>query len=137
MSAEEQSEPEAEAAAEPPPERPKKRKKAKGRKAAASERGAASEDGAAAAKEAAPTAATLPGAGTSAGEKLREAHRAFEVGDSARVRARTRELETAADPAVREAAADLAARIAIDPVQIVVVLACAAVLAAIVYVWVL
>ncbi|HEY8431640.1 MAG TPA: hypothetical protein VIL20_24840 [Sandaracinaceae bacterium] len=105
-------------AAEPP-----KKKKKKGSK---TKKGAA-------AREPVP----LPGAGTPDGDKLREAMRAFEVGDYARVRARTRELASASDPKVREAAADLAERIAIDPVQVVVILACAAVLATIVYVWVL
>ena len=79
----------------------------------------------------------IPGAGTAEGDKLREALRAFEVGDHARVRARARELESASDPAVREAAAELAARISIDPVAVIVMLACAAVLATILYVWVL
>lgn len=78
-----------------------------------------------------------PGAGTPEGDKLREALRAFDVGDYARVRARTKELASAEDPKVREAAADLASRIAVDPVQVVVMLACAAVLVAIAYVWVL
>lgn len=78
----------------------------------------------------------LPGGGTPDGEKLREAFRAFEVGDFARVRARTRELEKAADPAVREAAAELAARVAVDPIAVVLMLACAAVLVSVAYVWV-
>ncbi|MCZ7687293.1 MAG: hypothetical protein M5U28_54570 [Sandaracinaceae bacterium] len=97
----------------------KKAKKKKGKKDAAS-----------------PEPGPLPGAGTAAGDKLREAVRAFEAGDYARVRARTSELASAADPKVRDAAAELAARVAVDPVQVVVILACAAVLAAIAYVWV-
>lgn len=78
----------------------------------------------------------IPGAGTPEGRKLREALRAAEVGDHVRLRRLTRELEEAPDPAVREAAAELAERVAIDPVQVVVFLACAAVLATIAYVWV-
>src|SRR5262245_23906691 len=78
----------------------------------------------------------LPGAGTPDGETLRKAARAFEVGDYALVRRLCAELENAADPSVRDAARDFAARIAIDPVQVVIVLACAAVLVTIAYVWV-
>ena len=79
----------------------------------------------------------IPGAGTAEGDKLREALRALEVGDHVRLRSRARELESASDPAVREAAAELLARISIDPVAIIVMLACAAVLATIIYVWIL
>jgi hypothetical protein len=79
----------------------------------------------------------LPGAGTRDGEKLREAFRAFEVGDYRRVRARCADLARAEDPAVRDAAAELKARTDPDPVQVVVIAACAALLATIVYVWVL
>jgi hypothetical protein len=79
----------------------------------------------------------IPGAGTAEGDKLREALRAFEVGDHVRVRARARDLESASDPAVREAAAELRARISIDPAAVIVMLACAAVLATIIYVWIL
>lgn len=78
----------------------------------------------------------LPGAGTPDGDKLRAAFRAFDVGDYARVRALLPELERAEDPAIRDTAADLRARISIDPVQIVVVVACALVLVAIAYTWV-
>lgn len=79
----------------------------------------------------------IPGAGTPEGDKLREALRAFEVGDHARARARARDLESASDPAVREAAAELLERISIDPVAVIVMLACAAVLGTIIYVWIL
>ncbi len=113
----------ADAPAEEAPRVAKKKKKAKKKKGAEAE-----------AKEA---KKPIPGAGTAEGDKLREALRAFEVGDHARVRARARELESASDPAVREAAAELAARISIDPVAVIVMLACAAVLATILYVWVL
>jgi hypothetical protein len=81
--------------------------------------------------------APVPGRGTSDGDALRQALVAFDAGDHAAVRALTRRLEKADDPAVREAAAKLAARIAIDPIQVVVLAACAAVLFTIVYVWVL
>jgi hypothetical protein len=107
---------------EAPPAKPRKKGKKKDRRAQA---------------EAKKQAAPPPGAGTPDGGKLREALRAFDVGDYARVRARTRELASAEDRKVREAAADLASRIAIDPVQIVVILACALVLGTIAYVWVI
>jgi hypothetical protein len=86
--------------------------------------------------EAKPEVAPLPGEGTPEGELLRDAARAFEAGDYAMVRKRAAELNSAPED-VRQAAQELAARTAIDPVQIVIVVACAAVLAAIVYVWVL
>lgn len=79
----------------------------------------------------------LPGAGTADGETLRAALRAFEVGDFVRVREKARRLQDASDPAVRQAAAELLERISIDPLQIVVFLACVAVFATIVQVWVL
>jgi len=85
------------------------------------------------AKEQAPA---RPGAGTADGELLADAEAAFERGDYVLVRKRTRELVNASDPEVKAAAADLAARIAIDPVQVGIVVACAIVLAIIVYVWV-
>jgi hypothetical protein len=84
-----------------------------------------------------PAPTRLPGAGTPDGDKLREAVRAFEVGDYARVRARVADLKKAEDPAIRAVAEDLGARIDVDPLQIVVILICALVLAMIVYKWVL
>ncbi len=82
--------------------------------------------------------APLPGLGTRDGGKLREAHVAFEAGDYARVRERCRDLEAnAEDPEVRAAAADLRSRIEVDPLQVVVLLACAAVVVAIVMKWIL
>lgn len=82
-------------------------------------------------------AAPLPGAGTPDGAKLREAHVAFEAGDYARVREQTAELEARAeDPAVKDAARALRERVAVDPVQLVVLLACAAVVVGIVLRWV-
>src|SRR5262245_7557131 len=68
--------------------------------------------------------APIPGAGTADGERLREALRAYEVGNFVLVRARTKALANADDPAVRDAAAELAARIGIDPVQIAVIIGC-------------
>ncbi|HJL17144.1 MAG TPA: hypothetical protein RMH99_15870 [Sandaracinaceae bacterium LLY-WYZ-13_1] len=79
----------------------------------------------------------LPGAGTRDGEKLREAFRAFEVGDYRRARSRVAELVDAEDAEVREVALDLHERMSVDPVQVVVIVACAAVLFTIVYVWIL
>ena len=80
----------------------------------------------------------LPGEGTADGDRLREAHRLFEVGDYAAVRTRARGLEeTAKDPAVKAAARALRRRVEVDPVQVVVLLACAGLVAAIVYVWIL
>lgn len=79
----------------------------------------------------------LPGTGTREGSLLREAVRAFEVGDYARTRARVRELANASDPDVRVAAMNLRTRISVDPVQIVVVATGAAVLATIAYLWII
>lgn len=81
--------------------------------------------------------AVIPGAGTPDGERLREALRAFDVGDYRQVRTLTGELDRASEPAVRQAAAALRARISVEPVQVMVMLACALVLGAIVYTWVL
>ncbi len=91
----------------------------------------------------APTAATwqkstpIPGRDTPLGDKLREALHAFDAGDYARTRTLTAELADAEDAEVRDAALELRERISIDPVQVVVLSACTAVLAAIVYVWIL
>ena len=82
-------------------------------------------------------APAIPGEGTREGDLLREALQAFDAGDYTLVRARSRALADAKDEAVRAAASDLATRIAVDPIQIVVVAACAAVLFAIVWHWVL
>ncbi len=59
------------------------------------------------------------------GAPLHEARRALEVGDHRRVRALLAPLRDARSEAVRTAAARLAARVAIDPVQIVVLALCA------------
>lgn len=82
-------------------------------------------------------APAIPGDGTPEGDLLREALHAFDAGNYALVRARTRALADAKDAGVRAAAADLESRIAVDPIQVVVVLACAAVLFAIIWHWVL
>lgn len=87
-------------------------------------------------KRASEAKAPLPGAGTPEGETLRKAMRALDAGDYALLRTLLGELDRADDPAIRDAAADLRARIAIDPVQVVVIIACALVLTAIAYVWV-
>jgi len=79
----------------------------------------------------------IPGLGTAAGDKLRSALHAFDAGDYVQVRALTNELAEGDDAEVRDAAIELRERISIDPVQIVVLSACAAVLATILYVWVL
>jgi len=79
----------------------------------------------------------LPGQGTREGSKLREAHRAFDAGDFRMVRQRCDELRDAEDPEVRAAAEALRSRTDVDPVQVVVVLACFALVGAIATVWIL
>ncbi len=119
---------------EPAPERPrqsKARSKKRRRK-----RGADADVPVARDAKKGAASAPLPGAGTPDGNLLRRAFRAFDVGDYALVRAELPALEKAEDAAIRDAAADLKQRISIDPVQVVVILACALVLATIVYVWV-
>jgi uncharacterized membrane protein YgcG len=56
---------------------------------------------------------------------LREAQVAFEIGDYARVRELVRELQGSADPQVADAALDLARRVAVDPWQMALLIACA------------
>jgi hypothetical protein len=77
---------------------------------------------------AAPTPAPLPGEGTPEGDKLRDANAAFEAGNYALVRSLSRELASAQDPRVADAAADLVRRVSVDPVQIGFLLACLAAL---------
>jgi len=79
----------------------------------------------------------LPGAGTPDGDKLRDAHRAFEVGDYAQVRRTTRSLADASDPDVTKAASELRARTEVDPIQIGVLLGCLVLLVFLTYVYVL
>lgn len=81
--------------------------------------------------------APVPGAGTAEGETLRAALHAFDAGDYRTVGRLTAELSEAEDAAVREAALALRTRIGVDPVQIVALLACVAILFTIVYTWVL
>ena len=88
-------------------------------------------------KKAPPEPKPIPGRGTPDGDTLREALKAFDAGDYAAVREITGRLTKAEDAAVRDAAADLAARVAVDPIQIVVLAACAAVLGTIISLWVL
>jgi len=83
------------------------------------------------------TSAAIPGLGTPEGERLREALHAFDAGDYVQVRAITGALATSKDDAIRDAASALAERIAIDPIQIVVLGSCAAALFAIIYIWIL
>jgi hypothetical protein len=79
----------------------------------------------------------LPGEGTPEGEKLLEAHRAFETGDYRAVRAICNSLVEAPAEDVAGAAAELRRRTEVDPVQTGVVLACVVVLAILVYTYVL
>ncbi len=65
-----------------------------------------------------------PGEGTPEGERLAEAHAAFERGDYGRVRALTARLLEAPQDDVARAARDLRRRTEVDPVQIGVILAC-------------
>lgn len=89
-------------------------------------------------KKGPPPPEPIPGLGTPDGDTLREALKAFDAGDHAAVRRITRELIAKTEDAeIRKAAEALASRIAIDPIQVVVLAACAAVLFTIVYVWVL
>jgi len=78
----------------------------------------------------------IPGRGTEDGDRLREALHAFDAGDYVAVREITGDLAKSGDPEVRGAAERLAERIAVDPLQIVVLLACVAVLFTIYWVWV-
>ncbi|MBX3269893.1 MAG: hypothetical protein KF729_06510 [Sandaracinaceae bacterium] len=80
--------------------------------------------------------APIPGRGTPEGDALRDALKAFDAGDYVQVRAVTATLATAGDADVRAAAAALRARTDVDPVHVVILAACAAVLGTIVYVWV-
>lgn len=107
----------AEAAAEPKPDKP-------------SRRGNKSE-------VAAETPAALPGAGTPEGDQLADAHQAFEIGDYRRVRQLCRVLEQARQDDVSSAARELDARTRVDLVQVVVLCACLAFFAWIAYVYVI
>ena len=66
----------------------------------------------------------LPGPGTPEGERLREAHAAFDRGDFRRVREVTSELAAAGDRDVVAAAAALALAVKADPTAIGVLVAC-------------
>ena len=68
--------------------------------------------------------APLPGQGTPGGDRLREAHAAFDRGDFRRVREVTSELAGAGDRDVAEAAAALALAVKVDPTAIGVLVAC-------------
>lgn len=118
----------------PKPKR-KRRKKKRRKRRAGDDEAAAAEAGKGSKKKNEPP--PLPGPGTPDGTKLREAHRAFDAGNYARVRELCRALESSEVPGVADAARDLFRRTTVDPAQIVVMVACAAVLAAIVWVWVI
>ena len=78
-----------------------------------------------------------PGEGTPDGERLRELERLFEVGDYAGVRrASAALLERCEDDEVRAAAEAILRAVQVDPVQLAVLIGCAAVLTAIGFTWV-
>ncbi len=79
----------------------------------------------------------VPGAGTPEGDKLRSALRAFDGGDYRAVRALARELAQAEDPEVVQMAQDLSRRVAVDPVLVAVLLACAALWLVVTYIYVI
>lgn len=80
--------------------------------------------------------ARAPGEGTPEGDKLKDAHAAFDAGDYRRVRALCDELARASDAEVVRAAVALRRRTEVDPVQIGVLVACLVFFAIIVYVYV-
>jgi hypothetical protein len=69
-------------------------------------------------------------------DRLAEAERAFAAGDYAAVRSLTSTLLDAKSGDVAKAARELRARVSVDPLQLAVVLACVAFLAAVALVWV-
>lgn len=79
----------------------------------------------------------LPGAGTPEGERLAEAHAAFEVGDYRRVRALCDALAEAPQEEVARAARELRRRTEVDPVQVGVILACLALFVILAYMYVI
>jgi len=79
----------------------------------------------------------LPGEGTPEGERLAQAHAAFERGDYARVRELCDTLVEASADDVARAARELRSRTEIDPVQVGVVLACLVLFGIIAYTYVL
>lgn len=81
--------------------------------------------------------APLPGEGTPEGALLREANAAFVAGNYVRVRELATQLRSSSDPKVVDAAADLARRIAVDPVQIGFLVACLVAISIIFYVYVI
>lgn len=81
--------------------------------------------------------APLPGEGTPDGDRLRQAHRAFEAGDYVLVRELCGALSGAEDTEVSAAAAALAKRTGVDPVQIGVLVACLVFFLVITYVYAL
>ncbi|MBW2460356.1 MAG: hypothetical protein JRH11_01835 [Deltaproteobacteria bacterium] len=79
----------------------------------------------------------LPGQGSEEGERLRSAEGAFERGDYVEVRRVTRGLLEASDDGVAAHARGLLHRTQIDPIQVVVILACLALFSTIAYLYVL
>lgn len=79
----------------------------------------------------------LPGAGTPEGERLAEAHAAFEVGDYRRLRALCDALAEAPQEDVARAARDLRRRTEVDPMQVGVILACLALFLILAYMYVI
>lgn len=78
-----------------------------------------------------------PGEGTPDGERLRELERLFEVGDYAGVRRSAAALlDRCEDDEVRAAAEAILRAVQVDPVQLAVLIGCAAVLTAIGFTWV-
>lgn len=77
-----------------------------------------------------------PGEGTEEGERLLEAHRAFEAGDYRRVRELTEGLYQAPSD-VADAARALHRRTEVDSMQVGVILACVVVFLFLVYMYVL
>lgn len=79
----------------------------------------------------------LPGEGTDEGALLRSAQAAFDRGDYAEVREVTARLVEVPNDAVAAHARDLRHRTQIDPIQVVVILACLALFSTIAYIYVL
>lgn len=79
----------------------------------------------------------LPGEGTPEGDRLAQAHAAFERGDYAVVRKLCAPLVEAPQDEVARAARELRARTQVDPVQVGVVLACLVLFGIIAYTYVL
>lgn len=124
-------------AAAPPKKKASKKKKKKSVKAAPPKDEAKDDTAEPKEKEEKEAPKPIPGAGTPDGEKLARAVQAFDAGNYAVVRRLTTELEQATDADVKEYAKGLRRRIDVDPIQIVVLVACLALFLVIAYVYVL